>query len=396
MAPDAAFASFTGGQPRSAAPCCLLATLLRGACQRPSYVHQAAAHHVLTHSSHGKCYVKLAGLMATTAGIGVTAFREAARCRGKAASLWSRRRVSCFCLDAGNRLENLQKTTFSASDGAVLKISGGPPASSTKTKGQTLVFIHGSFHAAWCWEPHFISYFQSQGFETYALSLRGHGGSSMGNTEQGTVEMHAKDIADFVEHLHSKEGQPVVVVGHSFGGLFVQKAASDLVQKRPGVLSGIVLLSSVPPSGNSGLGARYFQRDFFLGARITWGMVTRAFEQDLQLSREMFFDADMPSEKVKAYTQAMGNGCPSGTRLLDLSKLPRSLPVAVVKPGKLPVLVIGGDKDVIVDREALEETAMAHGLASPVILEGVAHDAMLDTQWRKAADEIFSWLAELR
>ena len=36
-----------------------------------------------------------------------------------------------------------------------------------------LVFIHGSYHAAWCWAEHFLPYFAQRGHDCYALSLRG-------------------------------------------------------------------------------------------------------------------------------------------------------------------------------------------------------------------------------
>lgn len=34
-----------------------------------------------------------------------------------------------------------------------------------------LVFIHGSFHAAWCWAEHWLPFFSQHGFDSYALSL---------------------------------------------------------------------------------------------------------------------------------------------------------------------------------------------------------------------------------
>ena len=34
-----------------------------------------------------------------------------------------------------------------------------------------LVFIHGSFHGAWCWAEHWLPFFAHYGFDCYALSL---------------------------------------------------------------------------------------------------------------------------------------------------------------------------------------------------------------------------------
>lgn len=40
-------------------------------------------------------------------------------------------------------------------------------------KNPPLVFIHGSFHAAWCWAEHWLPFFSGSGFDCYALSLLG-------------------------------------------------------------------------------------------------------------------------------------------------------------------------------------------------------------------------------
>ena len=64
------------------------------------------------------------------------------------------------------------------------------------------------------------------GYECYALSLRGQGGSDLGESvaevaaHQGGVplDVNVGDIAAFVATLPA----PPVLVGHSLGGMFVQ------------------------------------------------------------------------------------------------------------------------------------------------------------------------------
>lgn len=36
-----------------------------------------------------------------------------------------------------------------------------------------LVFVHGSYHAAWCWAEHWLPFFSASGFDCYAVSLLG-------------------------------------------------------------------------------------------------------------------------------------------------------------------------------------------------------------------------------
>ena len=49
-------------------------------------------------------------------------------------------------------------------------------------KGQTspthpvpLLFVHGAFHGAWCWDEHFLDFFAAKGYRALAVNLRGHG-----------------------------------------------------------------------------------------------------------------------------------------------------------------------------------------------------------------------------
>ncbi|MCI31981.1 ATP-dependent DNA helicase Q4, partial [Trifolium medium] len=68
--------------------------------------------------------------------------------------------------------------------------------------------------------------------------------------------------------------------------------------------------------------------------------------------------------------------------LFDLRKLNASLPVPSAPNLPLEVFVLGANNDFIVDAEGLKETAEFYGV-SPVCVEGVAHDMMLDTSWDK-------------
>jgi hypothetical protein len=42
-----------------------------------------------------------------------------------------------------------------------------------KSAGAPVVFVHGSSHAAWCWEEHWLDYFAGNGHDAYAISLLG-------------------------------------------------------------------------------------------------------------------------------------------------------------------------------------------------------------------------------
>ena len=46
-----------------------------------------------------------------------------------------------------------------------------------RTHKTPLLFQHGAWHGAWCWEL-WMDYFASLGYEVHAISLPGHGKSS--------------------------------------------------------------------------------------------------------------------------------------------------------------------------------------------------------------------------
>ena len=186
----------------------------------------------------------------------------------------------------------------------------------TSVQPVTLLLIHGSYHAAWCYEEHFLSFFREQGFHTYALSLRGQGSGKMPRLPvAGTLEEHASDIAAYVAHLRELHRQPVVVLGHSFGGLMVLQAARALKDEKDGKdgsngsLAGLVLLCSVPPGGNVGIILRSLFKAPLQALRITWGFVARAFERDADLCQQARVNIDVIKTFLTTAMQACNWPC---------------------------------------------------------------------------------------
>lgn len=52
-------------------------------------------------------------------------------------------------------------------------LKANPEEEANQSKIPPLVFVHGSFHAAWCWAEHWLPFFSQSGFDCYALSLLG-------------------------------------------------------------------------------------------------------------------------------------------------------------------------------------------------------------------------------
>uniref|UniRef100_A0A803M4C7 AB hydrolase-1 domain-containing protein n=1 Tax=Chenopodium quinoa TaxID=63459 RepID=A0A803M4C7_CHEQI len=240
-----------------------------------------------------------------------------------------------------------------------------------------LVFVHGSFHGAWCWAEHWLPFFSHHGFDCFALSLLAQGESDApADKVAGTLQTHAADVAHFIK---KELTPPAVLVGHSFG---------DMSNQHPD-LAGAVLVCSVPPSGNSGLVWRYLFSKPIAAFKVTRSLAAKAFQTDLSLCKETFFSTQMDDNLVQRYQMLMKES--SRLPLFDLRKLNASLPVPSVPESSVKVLVVGARDDFIVDAKGLDETGKFYGV-SPICVDGVAHDMMLDCSWEKGANVILSWL----
>jgi pimeloyl-ACP methyl ester carboxylesterase len=278
-------------------------------------------------------------------------------------------------------------------DGMRLEILRMPSASKNKSNKPPLLFIHGSYHAAWCWKENFMPFFSSAGYDTIAISVRGQGGSDRGDLKvSGDLESHANDLASFISSLPSSTtSQPPILVGHSFGGLLVEKYASQLGQSDRPTIAGVALLCSVPPSGNKDIVVRITKRSLKDSFVITLAFVFRTFAKNLDACRTTFFSPDIPLEDLKRYQADLAAASP--VRLLDLGSLNKVLPLPELPAAAagLPAFVAGGENDLVVDPPAVVETAEYFGVKS-TMWKDMAHDCMLDTRWKEAAESLRNWL----
>src|SRR5262245_6893809 len=98
------------------------------------------------------------------------------------------------------------------------------------------VFVHGGFHAAWCWDPT-IAELESLGHQGVAVDLPGHGTRV---DEESTLANRRDAI---VAALEAGRSERSVLVGHSGGG-FDATLAADAV---PDSVDHIVYLAAALP-----------------------------------------------------------------------------------------------------------------------------------------------------
>lgn len=241
-----------------------------------------------------------------------------------------------------------------------------------------VLFVHGMSHAAWCWVEHFLPYFAKHGYVSHALSLRGHGNS------EGRKRLRWTPLAEYVSDVAQVVGQmerSPVLVGHSMGGMIVQKYLES--NGTPAA----VLLASAPPQGvlRATLRVAFRHPLVFMKANLAMSMLPMLSTP--QLAQEALFSADMPAEKVRKYHSLLQDE--SYRAYLDMMGLSLPRPERV----RTPILVMGAAEDSLISRSDVEATARAYKTQAEV-LPGMAHDMMLDAGWQAVADRILSWLNE--
>jgi pimeloyl-ACP methyl ester carboxylesterase len=236
-----------------------------------------------------------------------------------------------------------------------------------------LLFVHGAWHASWCWEENLVPYLAKEGYVCHAFDLRGHGQS------EGRETLHSYHITDYVDDL----GQVVetikqapVLIAHSMGGLVAQKYAQDHE------VAGLVLLAPVPVSG-VGFGYASAHPIPFLKFLLT--RKGKAMINGEKLSKSLFFSQNIPDEPFLKYYQKLQDE--SFRALLEIGNGIDWKPLR----NNPPLLIVEAGRDAVIPKKRLEETARLYG-TDIARLDDVAHDAMIDVEWRKTAELVDSWL----
>lgn len=259
-------------------------------------------------------------------------------------------------------------------------------------KGAPVILVHGAFCAAWIWQEHWLDYFAKKGHQTFAFSLRGHGGSE-GHERLNDTSLNefVDDLTLVVNQVTEKTGTAPVIVGHSMGGMVVQRwlenQPTDAFRRAP-TAAAIVLLSSVPPGGLLGTTVHMAMTDPLLLWQIA---AIQAFGQGAAtaggIQRAMFSD-DVPSDLLAGFLTRMQGESQRAQTDMSLAAPPVSTNGRVAT-----MLVVGADHDAFVPSWMAKTTAR-HYDAECVILEKTGHASMLGPAWSRSADTILAWLKD--
>jgi pimeloyl-ACP methyl ester carboxylesterase len=232
----------------------------------------------------------------------------------------------------------------------------------------SVLFVPGYGHGAWAFAQHWLEHTADRGFPSYAMSLRGHGGSG------ADPEARLRDYVHDVTQVAAALPKQAVLVGHGAGALVVAMAMARY-PARAGVLVAPVF---------GGLATA-----FGLLRRNPGGTLPGVFGGRVSLGASQLFSRGLPANQAQSYAKRLQR-VPTGAQRELIRRRQPEPPV-----GDPPVLVVGSPDDRVVSGSALEWVARRYG-GSPLLFPGMGHDLMLDARWQEPIDAVVDWLEKAR
>ncbi len=101
----------------------------------------------------------------------------------------------------------------------------------------TYVLVHGAYHGAWCYAK-VVPLLEAAGHTVIAVDLPGHGDNPVPREE---ITLAA--YVDHVRQIVDAQAEPVILVGHSLGGMTI----SQVAEERPNKVEKLVFLTAMMP-----------------------------------------------------------------------------------------------------------------------------------------------------
>lgn len=253
--------------------------------------------------------------------------------------------------------------------------------SNTSEATLPILFVHGILSGAWIWDVNYMPWLAERGFHTFAVSLRGHGNSPAGKpVDQLALHDFVADVRQTVLRIQQATGREPILVGHSMGGMVVQRYLSEY--RAPAA----ILMCSVPPQGMMPLSISSTWTNPLLAMQMA-KVYSFPESADVNLARDILFyhpvdDADLMQWFSTTKRESM--------RLLwDLNV---ALPL-VPRVIKTPLSVIGARHDRLVPSGIVQWTASTYRCSLDWVNAG--HAVMLEQNWEESVEVLHSAIQTL-
>ena len=219
----------------------------------------------------------------------------------------------------------------------------------------TFVLVHGGFHGPWCWER--IIGPLSKGHAVEAVTLPGRDGA-------GRPEL--ADYLDPIAAAVERAEPPVVLVGHSLGGVVV----SQFVEQKPDAVAGLVLVNAqLVEDGEAALPKMQTIGEDWLFARpgaLDLAEDGSTFAPASEFVIEGFYNCCEPADAEWAAAQLVPE--PMGLVIAPLR-------ISSEGFGSVPKVYLGGSRDHVVPWWFQQKMSTAAG--APLVDLGADHSPFL-------------------
>ena len=256
-----------------------------------------------------------------------------------------------------------------------------------------VIFVHGLWLHASSWDP-WVDFFKEAGYVPSAPGWPGDG-DTVADTRDNPERVAGVGIEDVVEYytgiIHSLPGKPVVI-GHSFGGLIVQRLlgqdlAAAAVAIDPAPIQGVLYL---PPSAlrvaSIALRKPANRKE---AVSLTPEQFRYGFGNALpaQESADLYERYAIPSPGKPLFEDALANFTPKSPAKVNTRNKTRG-----------PLLITAGGQDHTVPQAVSMATRRLYH-RSPAITDlrefpDRGHSLTIDHGWREVAQTVLDWLRQ--
>lgn len=291
-------------------------------------------------------------------------------------------------------VEGASQSRFVDVDGPVHLVDTGPAPG-----GPLIVCIHGLGGSHLNWMA--VAPMLARGARVVTLDLVGHGLTPMGD-RTADIGGHRRLVSGV---LRSLGGHPAILVGNSMGGLIAALQAAE----EPDSVAGLVLIDPALPAFRGGVVHPRVLANFVLcmvpglGERYLAERRRRTTDEESvrRVLRICCADPSRVAPHVVAahveLTERLGRSASDAAYLSSARSLSSTVMRARQTVGSLrritqPVLLVHGDRDVLVPLAAARQLSAAHPAWRFEVARGVGHLPMMEApEWTVQA--IMDWLA---
>lgn len=273
------------------------------------------------------------------------------------------------------------------------KLGHMPVVKEEEQVNHTIVFIHGAWVTPLCWE-NFMAFFDQKGFHCLAPAWPYRDRPIEELRRTPPPELATLGVTEIVDHFANvikRMDKPPILIGHSFGGLFVQM----LLDRGAG--SAGVAIDSAPPKGV--LPRQWSAIKSNVGVISTPGGWRKVLRMSLKEFQYAFVNTLSESEQKAVYEKYV---VPETGRIFfqaALAVFNNATYVNFKNDRRAPLLLIAGSQDNVVpatqNRSNFKKYQRSSSKTDFKEFSGRSHWIIAQEGWQEVAGYIENWLSQL-